>query len=77
MTFYKFALSGAMSDTGSSPESMSCMPQSSAMVSPFTYFSSISSALSTELSIIINLVVVLGLSIISIISLVSLLIIVA
>lgn len=74
MTFYKFAASGAMCDTGSSPESIFCMPQSSVMVSPFAYFSSISSALSPELAIITNLVVVLGLSIIS---LVSLLIIVA
>ena len=72
MTFYKFGFMSIMPDTGSSPESMHCMFHSSAMVSPFTYFSSLSFSfltLSLELLSIENLVVIAGLSILLPISL--------
>lgn len=72
MTFYKFGFMSIMPDTGSAPESMHCMFHSSAMVSPFTYFSSLSFSfltLSPELLSIENLVVIAGLSILLPISL--------
>ena len=79
MTFYKFGFMSIMPDTGSAPESMHCMFHSSAMVSPFTYFSSLSFSfltlsfsfltLSLELLSIENLVVIAGLSILLPISL--------
>lgn len=72
MTFYKFGFMSIMPDTGSAPESMHYMSHASAMVSPFTYFSSLSFSfltLSLELLSIINLVVIAGLSILLPISL--------
>ena len=68
MTFYKFGPSRMTPDTRFTSESSCYMPLSCDMVSPFTYSSLSSFALSLELSIILNLVIA-GLSILSLVSL--------